>query len=228
MLKKYLQLISFSLLSLSVFAQPDWGNWLMYFGQNRISDKFSIHSEVQFRNHDVLPGDTEQWLLRTGLNYHFAPNAFVTGGYAYVPSYVYDSEQSEPESKEHRIFQQLITTQLIGKFKLEHRYRIEQRWVNSDYRNRFRYRLMATVPLNQPTMDPGAFFFGIYDEVFVNGKATFFDRNRLYFALGNVLNKTTSVQAGILHQQVGPNGKWYLQFAVFYNPDFRRKLVTDD
>ncbi|MCF6296105.1 MAG: DUF2490 domain-containing protein [Flavobacteriaceae bacterium] len=214
----------FSLLSsVLISAQENkTGNWLMYFGTNKISEKFSIHTEIQFRNHTITPNNTEQLLLRTGLNYHFSEKAFVTAGYAYIPSYVFDSERKSPETEEHRIWQQLILTNKIGRVKFEHRYRIEQRWVNQDYKNRFRYRLMLFIPLNKPKIEKGSLFLGIYDEIFVNTKETFFDRNRLYGALGYQFNKATSVQVGMMHQQVNDFGKWYLQFALVFNTDLRK------
>ena len=208
----------------SLLAQEEkTGNWLMYFGMNKISDKFSIHTEVQYRNHTIAPNNVEQLLLRTGLNYHLSNKAFVTAGYAYIPSYVFESEQKNPEVTEHRIWQQFILMNNIGRVKFEHRYRIEQRWVNDDYRNRFRYRLMLFVPINKPTIEKGSLFVGLYDEVFVNAKNVFFDRNRLYGALGYQFHKTTSAQVGMLYQRVNDFGKWYLQFAVVFNPDFRTK-----
>jgi len=154
MIKRYvLNKIIFILLFLlpvSIFAQQDkTGNWLMYFGTNKLSDKFSLHTEIQYRNHTLTPNNTEQLLLRTGLNYHFSDKAFVTAGYAYIPSYVYESEQKAPETEEHRIWQQFIVTNKISRVKFEHRYRFEQRWVNQDFKNRFRYRLMLFIPLNK-------------------------------------------------------------------------------
>ena len=212
------------LLPLTAFAQNDQvGNWLMYFGMNRISDDFSIHTEIQFRNHTIVPNNTEQWLLRTGLNYHFSEKAFVTAGYAFISSYVFESEQQSPEFTEHRVWQQFILNNKIGRVKFEHRYRVEQRWINQDYRNRLRYRMMVFVPLNKPTIEKGTLFLGIYDEIFLNTKNNFFDRNRLYGALGYQINKFTNVQAGMLHQQLTNFGKWYLQFAIFFNTDFRKK-----
>jgi len=202
--------------------QGKTGNWLMYFGMNRVSDKFSIHTEVQYRNHTLAPVNIEQLLLRTGLNYHFSDNAFVTAGYGYIASNEFESEQSNPESVEHRIWQQFILTNLVGRVKFEHRYRIEQRWVNSDYLNRFRYRLMLFVPLNKPKMEKGALFIGLYDEIFLNAKNEFFDRNRLYGALGYQLSNTTGFQLGMLHQQLPDFGKWYLQLALVINPDLRK------
>jgi len=206
------------------FSQQDkTGNWLMYFGTNKVSDKFSIHTEIQYRNHTLTPNNTEQLLLRTGLNYHFSNKAFVTAGYAYIPSYVFESEQKSPETEEHRIWQQFILTNKISRVKFEHRYRIEQRWVNQDFRNRFRYRLMLFIPLNKPKIEAKTLFLGFYDEIFVNAKESFFDRNRLYGALGYQFNKNTGLQVGMMHQQVSGFGKWYLQFALVFNTDLRKK-----
>lgn len=212
------------LLPIISFSQEDKvGNWLMYFGKNQISDKFSIHSEIQFRNHTIAPNNTEQWLFRAGLNYHFSEKAFVTAGYAYIPSYVYDSEQKSPETEEHRIWQQFILINKLGRVKFEHRYRVEERWVSEDFKMRLRYRLMLFIPLNKPIIETGTLFLGLYDEIFVNTEESFFDRNRLYGALGYQINKDINVQAGMMHQQVNTTGKWYLQFALFFNTDFRKK-----
>jgi hypothetical protein len=111
----------------------------------------------------------------------------------------------------------------LGRVKFEHRYRIEQRWVNDEYRNRLRYRLMIFLPLNKPKIEKGTLFIGIYDEIFVNTEKVFFDRNRLYGALGYQFHKTASLQLGMMRQQVNSFGKNYLQFALVFNPNFRKK-----
>ena len=207
----------------SLAAQGELGNWLMYFGQNRISDQLSIHSEVQYRHHTTLPTDVEQLLLRAGLNYHIASNAMLTAGYGYITSYDFDGDYRMADTKEHRIWQQFILTNNLGRIKFEHRYRVEQRWVDQIYRSRLRYRIMAFIPLNRKLIEPGTWFIGIYDEVFLNTKSTFFDRNRLFGGVGYQLSKTSNFQLGILHQRVNTFGKWYLQMAVVFNPDFRKK-----
>ena len=216
--------VLFILLPVSILAQQDeTGNWLMYFGSNKISDKLSLHTEIQFRNHTLIPNNTEQLLLRTGLNYHFSNKAFATAGYAYIPSFVFKSVQKNPEVIEHRIWQQFILTNQIGRMKFEHRYRLEQRWVNKNYRNRFRYRLMLFVPINKSTITKGTLFLGLYDELFVNAKKVFFDRNRLYTALGYQFHKMASAQMGMLRQQVNDFGKWYFQLALVFNTDLNNK-----
>lgn len=220
-----LYIFLFTFLSSNLSAQngqDKLGNWLMYFGSNKISQKLSIHSEVQYRNHTVVPLTVEQLLLRTGLNYHINKSSIATIGYGYIAGHTFESIQKEPESEEHRVFQQFILTNQVGRVKFEHRYRLEQRWSSSNYRNRFRYRLMLFVSLNKPKIEKNTWFLGLYDEVFVNSKNTFFDRNRLYGALGYQLNKRTNVQAGMMYQQVNDFGKWHLQFSVSFNPDLRK------
>jgi hypothetical protein len=223
MFSKIYSLLLFLFFVTPLFSQQDkTGNWLMYFGTNRIHDNWSIHTEVQYRNHEITPNTIEQLLLRTGLNYHLSSSSTLTAGYAFVPSYVYESEQKEPETTEHRIFQQLIMTNKIGRIKFEHRYRIEQRWVNDDYRNRLRYRLMAFIPINKPVIEEGTFFLGVYDEIFMNTEQTFFDRNRFYVVLGYQIKKQLQVQLGYLNQRVNPFGKHHLQLGVVFNTDFRK------
>ena len=214
--------------SFSVFAQQNnYGSWYMLFSQLRVSNKISIHAEAQYRNHTITSMDIEQLLLRGGLNYHFSSTAFASAGYGRVFTHQFESEQKEPEMKEHRIWQQLITTKTLGRVKFENRFRLEQRWVNADYGNRLRYRLMLFVPINKPTLEKGALFLGVYDELFVNTSGNLFDRNRLYGALGYQMSTSSNIQFGALHQQVNDSGKWHLQLAITYNPDFRRTVADN-
>ncbi len=194
----------------------------MYFGTNRFTDKWSIHTEFQYRNHTFSPTNPEQLLLRTGLNFHYSKKATVTLGYAYVPSYIYESEQKSPEIEESRIWQQFILTNSVGRIKFEHRYRLEQRFIGNIYKNRFRYRLMLFIPLNKKKIEKGALFLGLYDEVFVNSKQVFFDRNRLYGALGYQFTKDIGLQVGYLHQRVNGFSKGYFQIGAVVNTDFRK------
>ncbi len=196
-----------------VAQQENMGNWVMYFGTNKLSDQWSVHTEFQYRNHTLASFDTEQLLLRAGVNYHLSQTAFATVGYAFVPSFTFESEQKRPEVIEHRLWQQFIQVSKVANVKLEHRYRLEQRWVNTQYRNRFRYRLMAFVPLNKKQKQ-GKLFLGIYDEIFINSKNTFFDRNRFYMGLGYQMSQISTLQVGILHQQLNNYGKLYFQFSL--------------
>ena len=65
------------------------GGWLMCFNQTRLHDKWSINTDVQYRSFEIAP-NTEQLLLRSGLNYHINSSASASLGYAHVTNYAFD------------------------------------------------------------------------------------------------------------------------------------------
>lgn len=201
------------------------GSWLMYFGTNKLSEKYSLHTEAQLRLFEPL-GNFNQLLLRVGLNYHINKQSLVTFGYGYIPTATFDQEQFQASSIEHRLWEQLILTNILGRFFFEHRYRVEQRWISAAiddlYLNRLRYRLLVNIPINHATLTDNTFFLSFYDEIFLNVTETPFDQNRLYAALGYKLSNALNVQTGYLRHRLGNNNFDRLQLAIFFNTDFSR------
>lgn len=111
-----------------------------------------------------------------------------------------DNPENLTVATEFRLWEQMTVNQFLSRLKIEHRYRIEQRWVNGLYRNRFRYRLNMFIPLNHKKIDAKTWFISVYDEVFMNNKAPHFERNRFSAALGYQFDKSINVQAGWLNQ----------------------------
>ncbi|MEJ2113748.1 MAG: DUF2490 domain-containing protein [Flavobacteriaceae bacterium] len=177
----------------------DLGNWLIYIGSKKINDSWNIHNEVQYRNYNII-GDLEQLLLRTGLGYSFNENKNnVLLGYGYILSENYIPDTNNKTSvNEHRIFQQFISKQNIGQVILNHRYRFEQRFVESDFKLRFRYFIGLNVPLSKK--ETNKYYFSAYNEIFLNCKSSVFDRNRLYAGIGYKINNNLKLEAGYMNQ----------------------------
>ncbi len=208
------------------------GSWHMYFGTNRVSEKLSIHTEAQLRYFENGK-NFNQLLLRTGLNYHINPNAIATFGYGYIstdPTFVDfrvisgdDIVYEDSNIIEHRIFEQFILKNTVGQFKFEHRYRLEQRFINDkdfngkDTQHRARYRLQVTLPLSD------IFFLNFYDEIFLNLQNSVYGQNRLYGALGVNVTENLSVQAGYLKNHFPTANFDRLQIGVIWNTDLRKK-----
>ncbi|MFI1744597.1 DUF2490 domain-containing protein [Thalassobellus sediminis] len=186
---------------LSFSQDSNFGNWLIYIGNKKLNSKWNIHNEVQYRNYNAI-GDLEQLLLRTGLGYTFNENKNnVLLGYGYILSENYIGQSDNKVSvNEHRIFQQFTSKQNIGSIKLSHRYRFEQRFVESDFKLRFRYFLALKVPLGKKEIENKKYYLSAYNEIFLNTKTSIFDRNRVYLGLGYNLNKDIRIEAGYMNQ----------------------------
>ncbi|MEJ5049516.1 DUF2490 domain-containing protein [Chryseobacterium culicis] len=224
-MRKVFTKLAFTVLSLGfilTFAQKnDLGAWYMYFGNNKISKKLNWHNEIQYRNFDAL-GDLEQLLIRTGVGYDLTENNNnVLLGYGFILSQPYVNGEKK-ENIEHRIFQQYITKQKFGRFYLQHRYRLEERFLQDDFRMRFRYMLGVNIPITQKEMLPKTLYASVYNEIFLHFNSPVFDRNRVYGALGYVINKNMRIEAGYMNQIQENRNRGQIQIGFYNNIPFTK------
>jgi hypothetical protein len=151
--------------------------WLMYFGNHRISDRWALHTEYQWRRADMVE-NWQQSLLRLGVDYYAKNGIQYTAGYAWISSFRYGDQPIAHNNNEHRIWQQTITKSKVGRVDVQNRYRLEQRfienWVKDAegvytqdgiyFRQRVRYRLLLTIPLSRKEMSDNTLFFAASDE----------------------------------------------------------------
>jgi hypothetical protein len=199
--------------------ENELGNWLMYFGTHKISEKYSLHYETQLRNYEVI-SNFNQLLPRVGLNYHIDESSIVTAGYAFIPTQnEFDKGWGKEMVTENRIWEQFILRNSINRVKIRHRYRLEQRWVKAGdittYKNRARYMLSVKLPISKNEESP--LFISLYDEIFLNISDNPFDQNRLFAALGYQVNKQMNIQLGYLRHRSGSLDLNRLQLALFLN-----------
>ena len=200
-------------------TENELGNWLMYFGTHKISEKYSLHYETQLRNYEII-SNFNQLLPRVGLNYHIDESSIVTAGYAFIPTQnEFDKGWGEEMVTENRIWEQFILRNSINRVKIRHRYRLEQRWVKAEdittYKNRARYMLSLKLPISKNEESP--LFISLYDEIFLNISDNPFDQNRLFAALGYQVNKQMNIQLGYLRHRSGSLDLNRLQLALFLN-----------
>ena len=203
-------------------GQDKLGSWTMLFTNNKISEKMSIHAEAQYRNYEFAQ-NLNQLLLRTGLNYSIADHAIVTAGYGYITTdSSFEELAGEKNTVEHRIYEQFVLKNKIGKLNFSHRYRLEQRFISNPNSktqtlHRARYFLRVTYPLNDQL------YATAYDEVFVNLKSPHFGQNRLYGALGYKFSPKLRAELGYLKNTFDSKNFDRFQAAIFINTDLRKK-----
>ena len=206
--------------------KSDTGTWMMLFGNEKLKNNFNYHYEVQNRDYGFV-GDLNQLLLRTGVGYNLSENNNnVLLGYAYVLTNVYDENDNIKKTDEHRIYQQFITKQKFGRLAINHRYRIEERFLEQNTELRFRYHLSLIVPFNSLNLTKKTWYASAYNELFINAKKEPFDRNRLYGALGYVVNDNIRIEAGFMNQATKSITRNQFQLGIYLNDVFASKKLN--
>ncbi|MEX0997060.1 MAG: DUF2490 domain-containing protein [Flavobacteriaceae bacterium] len=196
----------------------DIGNWWIYFGNKQINEKWNLHHEVQYRNFNFI-GDTEQLLLRAGLGYNLSENnnnLLLGYGFIYNEPYIANTDK-KINFNEHRIYQQFITRQNFKNLSIQHRYRFEQRFIEEDFRMRLRYFLGLNYTLSQKESLDNTLYLSMYNELFVNTKKDYFDRNRLYGGVGYRFNSKIRTEIGLMNQLTSKGSRNQFNIITFFN-----------
>ncbi|WP_188606457.1 DUF2490 domain-containing protein [Aquaticitalea lipolytica] len=199
----------------TIAQDSNFGNWMIYFGNKQLNSKWNLHHEVQYRNYNAI-GDLEQLLLRTGLGYNLTDNTNILMGYGYILSENYIANTDEKfQVNEHRIYQQLITKQKFKNITIQHRYRFEQRFVEDDFKLRFRYFLGVNAPLSKK--ETNKWYLSAYNELFINTESSVFDRNRLYGGLGYKISNSVRMELGYMNQFFETSSRDQFNIITFVN-----------
>jgi Protein of unknown function (DUF2490) len=195
--------------------------WVSYLGDYQMAKRWSIHVEGHWRRAEL--GQTwQQLLLRPALNFQLNPNVLFTLGGSYYYNYRYGDYPIRMGNWEYHVFEQAQLKNSIGRLMVQNRFRLEQRYIAQlkatpdnplqytldryDYRTRCRYRVLLSLPLNHPKLDPDTWFLSAYNEVFLSvgdpARLDFIQQNRMSALLGYQFNKNGSIQVGYLFQNI--------------------------
>jgi hypothetical protein len=221
--------------------------WFAITSNLKMTDRLTFMVEGQFRQADDF--DAMQYQARTALdiklNDHFT---IAPLGYVYTWNYKYGKQPAAFENNEHRTWQQVFYKHNLGRLKVDHRLRLEQRFIQqhhvttdgdivddgySLHQHRLRYRLMARIPLNKSAIGPGTYFAGFYDEIFFSwGENVTYhkaDQNRIFAGAGYQFDERLSLQGGFLYQMlIKSNGTKQennigFQIQMTYNVDLTKR-----
>ncbi|AEE48823.1 DUF2490 domain-containing protein [Haliscomenobacter hydrossis] len=192
--------------------------WWATFATLKLSDKWGIHAEYQWRR-EAFVDRWQQSLLRIGANHQLAPNVLLRAGYAWIETFNYGEYPINGFGRdftEHRMFQMLTLSNKISALEVSHRFMLEQRWIGrysapevlreDDYFfvNRLRYMFRIQLPLKGSTLEDKEFYAGAYDEILIgfgrNVNENIFDQNRLGLLLGYRFNSSLRIEGGFFNQ----------------------------
>jgi hypothetical protein len=194
--------------------------WYNFFGTFKISEKFGIHTEYQWRRNEMIT-QWQQSLLRVGLNYNLNSRVQFRVGYGWIETYPYGEIPLNGMGRdftEHRIFEMVQLNHKEGIVDFSHRFMLEQRFVGRyssinettedefPLLNRMRYMIRVQVPLKGNEIKDKTPYLAFYDEIFIgfgkNVNMNVFDQNRIGILLGYRFNKNIRIEGGYLNQTV--------------------------
>ncbi|MET3128476.1 hypothetical protein ABID42_003595 [Arcicella rosea] len=167
-----------------------------------------------------------QHVFRPWLHYQFNPNIrFSLMPLGWIGSNRFKEGSPSAFFSEIRVSPQVMLTQNFGRVRIDNRLRYEFRWFgqNQDvndksflyggdfstttFKERFRYQLKVTVPINHAKMDDNTLYAQTYNELFVNtgeqvANTNLLDQNRVLIGLGYKFNKYLAVEAGYMQQTI--------------------------
>jgi len=224
-LKRTILLLGFlGMIQITVVGQSNnSGTWFVYFGNQKINDKWNIQSDFQYRDYRFL-GQRNQFLARAGLGYNLKPqNHNLLLGYAYIATDSYDEFDLNTSTKiENRIYQQYLYKNKVGSSALTHRFRLEERFFPNEFGLRARYFISVQRPLWSKNIAKGNTYLSAYNELFVDIKDLKFDRNRLYAGLGIGINESIRVETGYMIQAQKNITRGQLQIILHNNLPFKK------
>jgi len=224
--------MKFALLSLLLFGSlsttgsaadqhaDNYNLWLNYVGDHPLfGSPWGLHLEVQNRLSD-WGDDSQQLLVRPGINYAISPTLSVSAGWAYVKTFPYGDLPVDHEFDEHRAWEQVLYKAKFLGLEWQHRMRLEQRWIEeldkegttTNWRgeNRFRYLLRTNIPLSSDKKT----YLALWNEVFLNFGGNIlknhFDQNRAFIGIGHQFSADTRLEVGFMEQTIQRRGgdKW--------------------
>ena len=219
--------ILFSILLLSLFQYQVFsqkssenyvGSWYTCSLNHSLNERFSVNPYAELRFYEASSNYNLAFLSIRG-NYHLNSKSTLSIGYAFLDIDTVFKLDDFPDVKEHRINEQYVYKHKLGKFKTQHRFRLEQRFLDlisrKEIQNRFRYRLSFKYDINK------TLFLALSEEPFINFENQVFHENRFYVGIGFKVIKNSQLQIGYLKQHIRKNNLNRIQIGISIQTDSR-------
>jgi len=233
-LTNFLRAITFTILLaiMALEARADdydlYGGLLFLSQTGRISDTFDYNlfvsstynfTPVTFKGKTVPSRDTQLY-LQPSVIYKYSPNLNLGLGYAFQKN----NPLSHDFSDENRVWQQTVVSHELGKGRMTHRLRFEERFIHDrttggdPMSTRARYQLGYSIPLEGKQLDPGEFYINTFNEIYLSlagKKNATYSENWTYLGLGYWIS-------GVGRLELGPG----YQTAVINTDGDRRNFLV--
>ncbi len=199
------------------------GSWYTFGSSHRLTERFSLSPYGELRYYEPS-SNYNLAFISLRVNYHLNAKSSIGLGYAYLDIDTVFEFDEVPHVKEHRILEQYVYNHKIGKFKVQHRGRLEHRFLEFRTRNelqqRFRYRFSLKYDLNR------SFYLKLNEEGFINFQDQVFHENRFFIGIGAHVSKNVQIEAGYLKHHIRKNNLNRIMVGLSFQTDSRPPKTT--
>ncbi len=215
------------LFSSYAFSQNSIGRWNVLNFNVKFDSRWGGFVETQLRSLSFYD-EFHYYEYKIGATYKITESFSATTGIGSYNTFAEGGNFETPAlNRETRTWLQANVKNKIGRALFENRFRLEQRFTSNGFRNRYRLRLGAVVPINNKVIKPGTLYANVWNEIFFTNREPFFERNRLLIGFGYEINKTIAVQAGYIYQfdyKINDEtGRDFFNVALLYSIDLHKK-----
>ena len=223
----------------TVAQEKKFSGWAMSANTIKINPKILFQFDVQFRSSNNFK-KPEVLIIRPVLAYMINKTTSVGVGVASVSTWK-TIEEVRDQVKEFRVWQQINTVKKYGRSTIQHRIRLEERWLpvvsvangafkktENNFNSRVRYLTRAVIPTKKTTQFSKGFYVAAQNEFFFNltgasfANNKFFDQTRTYGGAGLRINKTLDIELGYMYQYVEGKAKTSTSNSILHFATFLR------
>ena len=194
--------------SYNLAAQSDFGSWLIYKNNAKLSDKLTFNNMFQYRSFE-MDLDDDQMLITSGFSYALSPNISMGAGYRFI--------DAKNVFLEHGMYQSLAIKSNLNKLKITNKFMIEERWINNNLQLRYRAGVDFGIPLSEKVD------LVLSEEVFLMNQGNNFNQNRITVKTNFNLSDSFKLSTGLMHWQFSDLHYWVAQAVLVHNLDLRKK-----
>jgi hypothetical protein len=225
--------------STTVAQEKKFSGWAMSANTIKINPNIVFQFDMQLRSTNNFK-NPEVFIIRPVLAYMINKTTSIGIGVGSISTWK-TIEEVRDETKEFRIFQQMNTEKKYGASTIQHRIRVEERWLpevsvadgafkktGTNFNFRARYLTKFMIPTKKTlqfskgfyVVAQNEFYFNLAGASFANNK--FFDQSRTYGGAGLRINKTLDIELGYMYQYVEGEAKTYISNSILHFATFLR------
>jgi hypothetical protein len=231
----------------AIFEDIGTNMWIGSYNKFRVGEKWIWDAQHHYRRggYNGVPfvGRMTQFYNRHAITYIVNKQFNVTAGG--VLRLNFTPQPGNPDFAkiryEPRFWHEYMFIMPFPRLMIYHRLRFEHRWSKGNaldaemiYRNRYRYKIFAAIPINKPKLEPGAFYFIPDVEIIMQSGKKVVDSPledlRLYPQIGYIINPRIKVGGGPMYttgQRLSPGGfqyrqRWVIRLNCYISLDFRK------